>query len=166
MTQTISFIILLLLAALVMFLLEILTPTFGVLAVMGIAALAGAVWFSFAISTTVGVVMIVAIVIVVPIYFVVMVRYLPRLPLTRKLFLDRVPNPAGSGTPKADKYESLVGKTGTAETQLRPSGAVRVEGLRVQAVSESGIIESGQTVKVIRSAGMNVVVRRAESGKG
>jgi membrane-bound serine protease (ClpP class) len=163
MSETISYVVLLLLAAMVMFLLEILTPTFGVLAVMGIAALGVAVWFAFTISPGTGLVVIVGILVGMPIYLVFMVRYLPRLPLTRKLFLDRVTGVAGTGTPKAARYESLVGKTGEAETQLRPAGAIRIEGQRIQATAESGIIEAGQAVRVIKAIGMNVVVRQVET---
>jgi membrane-bound serine protease (ClpP class) len=159
------YVLLLILAGLAMFLLEILTPTFGVLAILGVGAMGGAVWLAFTISGGFGLTVLAAIVIGTPLYLVLVVRYLPRMPLTRKLFLERAASGTGAGTPKAQKYAALVGKTGTTETQLRPAGAVRVDGQRIPAVAESGVIEPGETVTVIRTVGMNVVVRRADSSK-
>lgn len=45
---------------------------------------------------------------------------------------------------------SLVGKTGIAETKLRPSGAVQIENNVYDAKAEYGFIEKGQAIKVIR----------------
>ncbi len=46
--------------------------------------------------------------------------------------------------------KTLVGKTGTAQTVLRPSGRVTVEGKIYDAKAEYGFIEKGDNVKVIR----------------
>ena len=75
------------------------------------------------------------------------------------MFLRRARQAGGEATPKAEKYQSLVGKTGTVETPLRPTGTIRVEGLRVDARAESDMIEKGRTVKVIKSEAMDVIVR-------
>jgi membrane-bound serine protease (ClpP class) len=159
MGTTIALIVLLVLAGLVLFLFELLTPTFGPLAAMGLAAFAGAVWLAFTISPVTGVIVLIALLVAVPAYVVFLVRSLPKLPGAKKLFLEKVPQLTATGMPDAAAMESLVGKTGMAETLLRPSGAVRIEGRRVVAVAESGIIEKGATIKVIASSGMNLVVR-------
>jgi membrane-bound ClpP family serine protease len=158
----IALIVLLILAGMVLILFELLTPTFGPLAAMGLAALVAAVWIGFRLSTTTGVALLLAEVVLVPAYVVFLVRALPRLPGAKKLFLEKVPSLTATGTPDAQAMELLVGKTGTAETQLRPSGAVRVEGRRFVAVAESGIIQKGTAVKVISASGMNLVVRATE----
>jgi membrane-bound serine protease (ClpP class) len=44
----------------------------------------------------------------------------------------------------------LVGKTGTARTDLRPSGKVQIDGKVHDAVSEQSFIEKGTNVRVIR----------------
>ena len=71
-----------------------------------------------------------------------------------------------TGTPDADAMSSLIGKIGVAETILRPTGAVRIEGRRVTAAAESGIIDKGAAVKVVSTDGTSVVVRPEVSKPG
>jgi len=158
--MTVAWIILLLLAALVFILFELLTPTFGVLAALALAALVGAVWLAFAKGAVPGVAVLVIGLFGVPLYVMALVRWLPKSRMGKSLFLSKVPDSTGAGTPTASQYAGLVGKTGTAETLLRPGGAVRVEGQRVMATAEQGVIEKGATVKVISTDGASVVVRQ------
>ena len=53
---------------------------------------------------------------------------------------------------------SLVGKEGTAATVLRPSGKVSVDGVFYDGISESGFIEKGDKVKVVRFENAQVYV--------
>ena len=53
---------------------------------------------------------------------------------------------------------SLVGKEGTAATVLRPSGKVSVDGVFYDVISESGFIEKGGKVKVVRFENAQVYV--------
>ncbi|MDD2285445.1 MAG: NfeD family protein [Paludibacter sp.] len=48
------------------------------------------------------------------------------------------------------EHKALVGKRGTARTDLRPSGKVSIEGSVYDAVSESGFISKDTAVEVIR----------------
>jgi membrane-bound serine protease (ClpP class) len=57
-----------------------------------------------------------------------------------------------------DKPELLNG-TGEAVTQLRPSGIARINGQRVDVVTEGGLIERGAKLKVVAVEGTRVVVR-------
>lgn len=56
--------------------------------------------------------------------------------------------------------ESMVGKEGVAATVLRPSGKVMIDGDYYDGVSESGFIEKGSAVKVIRYENAQVYVSR------
>jgi len=150
-------------AAMVMFALEIVTPMFGLLAALGVAALAGAVWIGFNIDSTVGLLMIIACIVLTPAYLVAAVKLLPRTPLGRRLFLAKARRGSADATPEAGQHKELIGKTGTAETSLRPSGAVRIDGKRIIALSEAGTISRGEKVKVVRSEGFNIVVRKQET---
>ena len=164
MVEWLLIIALLILAGLVLLTLEMMTPMFGLFMGLGVGAFIAAITLAFMkVSPVLGFVLIVAIVVLVPLYMYLVARKLPEAPLSKKLFLARVPEmPPGTGTPEAAEQAELVGQTGLAETTLRPSGAVRIDGRRVIASAESGLIKQGTPVKVIRAAGMNVVVRAVE----
>lgn len=57
-----------------------------------------------------------------------------------------------------DKPEMLH-QTGEALTQLRPSGTARINGQRLDVVTEGGLIERGAKVKVVAVEGSRIVVR-------
>lgn len=156
-----AIILVLLIAALVMFILEIVTPTFGVLIAIGLAALGGAIYVAFTIHEAFGLVMLVVTIVLIPTYLVMVVRLLPDSPLGKKLFLKAAEwkDTPGEGTPAAAEESTLVGKEGVAETYLRPVGAVRINGKRLTATAESNMIAKGARVKVIRYSGLNLVVR-------
>ncbi len=59
-----------------------------------------------------------------------------------------------------DRPELLNG-TGTALTQLRPSGAALINGQRVDVVTEGGLIERGTAIRVVATEGSRIVVREA-----
>jgi membrane protein implicated in regulation of membrane protease activity len=70
--------------------------------------------------------------------------------------------------PEDDRRRSLrelIGKVGTAETMMLPSGAVKVEGRTVNAMSQGMAIETGQTVRVIEVQGNTIVVRPLDEGE-
>ena len=55
---------------------------------------------------------------------------------------------------------SLIGKTGIAQTVLRLSGKVSVEGTVYDAMSEGSFIEKGESIRIVRhEAGQLYVVR-------
>jgi len=60
-----------------------------------------------------------------------------------------------SAAPRAD----LVGKTGTAFTDLRPSGVAVIADERIDVVTEGDYVPQGSTVTVVRSDGYRHVVR-------
>lgn len=67
---------------------------------------------------------------------------------------------AGSAVPTSDTFADLVGREGLALTALAPSGAVEVDGRRVQAASIDGFLDKGTAVVVVEVATGGVTVRR------
>lgn len=57
--------------------------------------------------------------------------------------------------------EGLIGRTGTARSDLLPEGLVFVEGELWRAVSEEGTIKAGEKVVITAMEGLNLRVRRA-----
>lgn len=75
------------------------------------------------------------------------------------------------GWASATRRPDLVGLTGLALTDLRPSGTALIGEERVDAVSESAWIEEGTEVRIVSSEGYRVVVRaihppEADEGSG
>lgn len=89
-----------------------------------------------------------------------MIRSLPsssRLAKSGIFLLQRTDRATGyqSAPPRAD----LVGRLGTAVTDLRPSGVGLFDEERIDVVSESGWIEEGASIRIVASEGYRNVVR-------
>jgi membrane-bound serine protease (ClpP class) len=69
---------------------------------------------------------------------------------------------AAPGTPPgpADPERSLLGATGTALSDLRPSGVADIDGERVDVVTLGDYVRRGETIEVIRDDTYRRVVRR------
>lgn len=59
------------------------------------------------------------------------------------------------------RNEQYVGKEGTAQTILRPSGKVNIDGEILDATVEHGFVEAGEKVKVTRFENAQLFVRKA-----
>ncbi len=70
---------------------------------------------------------------------------------------------AEAGWVAAKSDEALVGECGEVLTALRPAGTIKVNGKRVDAVSDGQFIDKGTTVRVIEVHGSRVVVEEAET---
>jgi membrane-bound serine protease (ClpP class) len=84
----------------------------------------------------------------------VLARFLPRSRLGRVLILQ---DTVGTATAAP---ASLLRRTGVAETALRPTGKIMVDGQRIDVVSDGDFIEQGAPVEIVEVAGTRVVVRR------
>lgn len=58
-----------------------------------------------------------------------------------------------------ENLDSFLGKTGIAQTTLRPAGIAEIEGRRVDVVSQGEYIEPASIVKVIKVEGRRIVVQ-------
>ncbi len=161
--ETVLLILVLVVAAMLLIVVEICTPMFGLLGLLAVAALGGAVSLCYGLDAIAGVIATIAAVILLPIYTVVAIRVLPKTSLGRKIGLKRKRVAAGEGTPEAKDLSRYVGRVTKAETLLRPSGFVRIDGNRIVAETEGGLIEKGRAVKVIRAGGASVTVREVEA---
>ncbi len=90
--------------------------------------------------------------------FLIWLKIFPHTPIGSRMML-RKSLPGNNAIPS----ERLVGALGVAITPLRPAGTARIGEKRVDVVAESGLIEPGESVKVVLQEGMRVVVRRTEA---
>ena len=160
--EPLMIVFLLLVAAMVLAFLEILTPSFGLLAVGAVGTLIGAICMGFSYASWLGYTMVVSAIVLGPAYVAFLVRMLPNTPLGKRLFLSKAPDATGDGTPEAGTYDNMIGKTGTAATLLRPGGMVEIETKRLPAHAETGMIEKNMPIVVVGADSMNVIVREAD----
>jgi membrane-bound serine protease (ClpP class) len=159
--------ILLMVAALVLLLLELLVfPGFGIAGILGIAALVIAVVRIFPNDNqwayVLGYTAIFGAVLLVGLFW-----FLPNSPLFKRFALmTRLDNQPGA-TPlqghQVASYDYLLGQTGVAATDLRPAGIATLAGERVDVVTEGDFIPNGTPIIVMRVDGNRVVVRRVQT---
>lgn len=85
-------------------------------------------------------------------------RHLPFSPRFRQALLTEGLD-AREGYVAALPRAELVGREGTAATDLRPAGTIVLGDERIDAVAESGYIAAGTAVRVVRAEGYRHVVR-------
>jgi len=78
------------------------------------------------------------------------------------LILDKEQKKEEGYTSSNKDYSSYLGKVGVADTPLRPSGVVIIEGNRVNAQSEGNFIPKDSKVIVTHVDGMKIIVKNYE----
>jgi membrane-bound ClpP family serine protease len=140
--------------------LEVFVPSGGLLGFLSILAMLAAVFLAFRHGPWSGIGFLGLAVFAVPAGLILALQYWPKTPMGRRILL---PLPSSEEVlPDSDKrrgLKSLVGKIGKAKTLMLPSGAVEIDGVTVDALSEGVAIEAGQWVKVVEVRGTRVVVR-------
>jgi len=86
-------------------------------------------------------------------------RMLPESKFAQRIMLQTSID-TRSGDRAHTKRSSLAGATGTAATELRPTGKVRIDNERYDAKAAHGFIERGERVKVQRHDGFELVVSK------
>ncbi len=152
-----------LLAAMVLAFLEMLIPSFGLLSLGAVAAVFVAIYMSFDYATWLGYAMLPAVLVLGGLYLSFIMHMLPKTIMARWMFLSKAPDATGQGTPEADTYDEMIGKTGTTATLLRPGGMVRIDDKRLPAHAETGMIEKDMPIVVVGSDSMNLIVRKADT---
>ena len=90
--------------------------------------------------------------------FIAWLRHLPNSTRFTGLFLKSTTH-TSEGFISAPPRPELVGKTGTALTDLRPSGTALIEGERVDVVTEGEFVKAGAALTVVRAESYRHVVR-------
>ncbi len=94
---------------------------------------------------------------------IILGRYLPKSSFFQKLELTAATRSADGYTTASGAARSLLGATGIAETNLRPSGKGRFGEQLVDVVTEGDLIEKGAPIKITQVHGARVVVERVRS---
>lgn len=157
--------------------LEIFVPSFGLLTVGAVACFALSIWGVYdprRPSAAISMAILAPAITISLLYFGL--RYLPRTSWGRGLVLRHpgeegaqeppTASEAASLTPEGGTAEAelapLVGKEGVAQSELRPAGVASIEGRRVDVVADGAFIPAATRVRVIAVEGNRVVVRKVQ----
>ena len=145
------------LAGVLMIIVEILLPTVGLLAGLGVAAMLYSIVLALGgdigALTALGIALIISVVL-----FLLIVSRLPSSKLWNKVVLQNRSRTEEGFVSAVGKPE-LVGKSGEVLTELRPSGTARIDGRPVDVISEGAYIQKGKHIVVLSVNGSRVVVR-------
>lgn len=152
--------IILLVAGLLLLLLEVFVPSGGVLGFLSVTAVLTSIVMAFYNrGVEVGMIFMAVTALAVPALLATAFRYWPHTPMGKRVLLELpTEEEVLPDSSQLRVLRRLVGKVGVAKSLMLPSGAVSVEGLTVDAVSEGVAIEPGQYVRVIEVRGNRVVV--------
>ena len=149
-------IILLLALAAVLLLSELALPTHGVLGVAGLLALGGALAECFYLNRWFGLTIFLAAILASPLLLNLAMKIWSHSPVGRRLILQ----PIQTNPPPP---QIRLGQLGVAVTELRPMGECDFDDHRLEALSELGIIQAGQQVKVVAIDNGRPTVRLAHT---
>lgn len=155
--------ILLLGLGLVLVMAEVLFPSFGILSVLATAAFVAAVVLAFRQDQETGVTFVVAIALGAPVMVLAGMKLFPKSPMGRRMIAPGLSFASSASLDPRDL--ELVGASGTAETNCRPSGVGRLQGRRVSVVTRGEFIAKGEPIQVVEVQGNRVVVARSSETK-
>lgn len=148
--------------ALLLFFLEIFLPG-GILAIVGALVLIGAsavTYTEYGLLAAMGVLL--GSMIVTVLFFWAEITFLQRSPVGRWLFLTSTQK--SDSRPSQASVPDMAGKTGETVTKLVPTGTVLVDGKKYEAWSQTGWVDAGVSVEVVRQETYRLVVRPATRG--
>lgn len=136
---------------------EVLLPGFGAPGVAGIICIVAGV--ALTADTVIQAVYIIsAVFVLLFILIVVMMTLISKGKIKTQIILDdRLDKESGYISSTDMQY--LVGKTGIAETDLRPSGKVSIEGVEFDAISDGRYIDKGASVIILKISNSSLVAK-------
>ena len=139
---------------------EILTPTIGLLAGIGVVAILYSLILAMGGDINAIYMMAISLIIAI-IIFAIILKKLPSSRLWKKLILTNTSS-TEQGYVSSMDYSKYLNKEGVVLSELRPSGSVEIDGVPVDVVSEGKFISKGEKVRVVKIEGVRIIVRRVE----
>ena len=149
--------IILLIAGFVLVGTEMVLPGFGAPGISGGICLILGIFFT-ADSIETGLTITVAVVIVLAVMFAVILSLFHMKKIKPPIVLNEELK-AEKGYLSSSDMEYLVGKMGTASTDLRPAGKCNVDGIEFDVRSEGKYIAKGSNVQIIRIQGNTLIIK-------
>lgn len=145
------------LAGIMLLVMEILIPGFGVWGIAGIGCIITSFFLALGGNSAALGIMAAGLLLAVLVFSVILKR-LPANRLWNKLILKDEETSA-AGFTSTQNYEKYVGMSGVTITLLRPAGLAQIGGEQLDVVSEGKYIKAGTKVKVVKVTGSRIVVK-------
>jgi len=157
-----AFAIFLYLASAALVIAEVFVPSGGLISICAFACLIGGLMIFFHHSTTTGWIGVIIAVIMIPSVLVTAYKIFPKTRFGKSVTLTPPKRQQGDAIPDTTELKNLLGTVGVVLTPLRPVGMCDFSGQRVECVAESGYVDKGKSVKVVRVQETQLTVRVIE----
>ena len=141
---------------------EVFVPSGGLISICAITCLVGGIVIFFQYSVFVGWIGIGIAAIMIPSVLVVAYKIFPKTRFGKNVTLTPPERRQGDAIPDTDRLKELLGAVGVVLTTLRPVGMCDFSGQRLECVAESGYVDKGKKVKVIKVQSTQLTVRIIE----
>jgi membrane-bound serine protease (ClpP class) len=142
---------------------EVFVPSFGLITLCALASLIGGIIIFFRLSPAAGWTGIIVAVVMIPSALVFAYKIFPKTNFGKTVLLDMPKIQKGEGVPDSQELMKRVGQKAVTTTPLRPVGMCDFSGTRLECVAESGYVNKGKTVEVIKVEGTQLTVREVEN---
>lgn len=152
----------LLMASILLLTMEVMIPSGGILGILGVLAVLGSIIAAFLkVGVTAGIAFSSVFALLIPLMAVILIRIWPSTPMGKRILITQQTD--SDVLPQRMKnLQELVGQPGLAISPMLPSGAIRINGRNMDAVSDGIPINSGDLVEIVAVRGNHLVVRPAE----
>lgn len=140
---------------------ELFLPTGGALGILATISLLTSYYLAQSISSSFGPRWAAGEVALVGLAWAGAIYGMPRTRLGRKVYLRPPSDEELADHPDPGRANVHLGRSGRALTPLRPSGMIELDGRRVEAMAETGLIGAGAAVTVVAVRSGRAVVREA-----
>ncbi len=134
---------------------EIILPSGGILSILAACLLGFSLFKAFALSTNVGMLFLGADIIIVPALVLLGLKLIAKSPVTLRKTLSKEDGVMS----QKKEMEILLDASGTAITDLRPAGSIKIDNKRIDAVTRGDYIDKGTQVRVVEVTGNQIIVR-------
>ncbi len=145
----------------VLLLIELFVPGFGIFGGLGLVALVLCIVFQ-AKTAAEALIMVLVITAIVVALSLIAARSFKRGWLYRSSLVLKDAEEKEAGYVSSSNFSHLVGKTGISITPLRPAGTAEFDGKKADVVTEGDFIPAKAEILVLRVEGSRVIVRQLE----
>ncbi len=147
--------------ALLLFVVELFIPSGGLIGFVATVSMVCGLVCLFWVNTTAGLVATIVVLLVAPFAVMGGLNLFPRTPIGKWLTMrDEQRAGAIRYDPARDQdKDQLIGKQGTAVTDLRPIGMCKINGQRIECLAAGGVILAGSSIQVTQVNGIEIKVK-------